>query len=43
MECFKCKEQYFDDETTENLEKIVNKLKGLEMEITVVKYKEKVA
>lgn len=41
--CIQCGEQYFDDETTENIEKIVNKLKELETEITIVNYKEKVA
>ena len=41
--CDKCKEQYFDDETSENIEKIVNKLKDLSTEITVINYKESVA
>lgn len=41
--CIQCGEQYFDDETTENIEKIVNQLKELEIEVTIVNYKEKVA
>jgi len=41
--CNQCKEQYFDDETSENIEKIVNKLKDLSTEITVINYKESVA
>lgn len=41
--CKKCGEQYFDDETTENIEKIVNQLKSLSVEVTIVSYKEKVA
>lgn len=41
--CTKCGEQYFDDETTENIEKIVNQLKHLSIEVTIVNYKEKVA
>ena len=41
--CNKCKEQYFDDETSENIEKIVNKLKGLSTEVTIINYNENVA
>lgn len=41
--CAKCGEQYFDDKTSENIEKMVKQLKELETEITVVNYKEKVA
>lgn len=41
--CKQCGEKYFDDETTENIEKIVNQLKELETEVTIVNYKEKVA
>ena len=41
--CTNCKEQYFDDTTSENIEKIVNKLKELSAEITVVNYNEKTA
>ena len=41
--CNQCGDQYFDDETTENIEKIVNQLKELETEVTIVNYKEKVA
>ena len=38
-----CSEQYFDDETAQNIEKIVNQLKQLSPEVTIVNYKEKVA
>ena len=41
--CSKCKEQYFDDETSGNIEKIVGKLKDLSTEITIINYKESVA
>lgn len=41
--CNRCKEKYFDDETSENIEKIVNRLKDLSTEITVINYKESVA
>lgn len=41
--CTQCGEQYFDDETAENIEKIVNQLKQLATEVTIVNYKEKVA
>ena len=41
--CTQCGEQYFDDETAENIEKIVNQLKELATEVTIVNYKEKVA
>ncbi len=41
--CMQCGEQYFDDETAENIEKIVNQLKELATEVTIVKYKENVA
>lgn len=41
--CMQCGEQFFDDETAENIEKIVNKLKGLDTEVTIVNYREKVA
>ena len=41
--CTSCGEQYFDDETAENIEKIVNQLKELSVEVTVVTYKESVA
>ena len=37
--CKQCGEKYFDDETTENIEKIVNQLKELETEVTIVNYK----
>ena len=41
--CTKCGEQYFDDETSENIERIVDKLKRLSAEVTVVKYNNEVA
>ena len=41
--CTQCGEQYFDDETAKNIEKIVNQLKKLTMEVSIVNYKEKVA
>ena len=41
--CMQCGEKYFDDKTAENIEKIVNKLKQLSTEVTVVNYKESVA
>ena len=41
--CTQCGEQYFDDETAENIEKIVNQLKKLATEVTIVNYKENVA
>lgn len=41
--CTQYGEQYFDDETAKNIEKIVNQLKQLATEVTIVNYKEKVA
>lgn len=41
--CGQCGEQYFDDEIAENIEKMVNQLKELAAEVTIVNYKEKVA
>ena len=41
--CKKCGEKFYDDETAKNIEKIVNQLKELTVEVTVVKYKEKIA
>ena len=41
--CIECGEQYFDDETSENIEKIVNKLKDLATEVTIINYKDNVA
>ncbi len=40
--CTQCKEQYFDDETAENIEKIVNQLKQLVAEVIIVNYREKI-
>ena len=36
--CQQCGEQYFDNKTSENIEKIVDQLKKLSTEVTVVKY-----
>ena len=41
--CTQCGEQYFDDSTAENIEKIVEQLKQLSTEVTIVNYKEDVA
>ena len=41
--CTQCGEQYFDDETSKNIERIVNQLKELATEVTIVNYREKVA
>lgn len=41
--CDQCGEQYFDDETSQNIEKIVNKLKDLSTEVTIINYKENFA
>lgn len=41
--CKNCGEKYFDDSIAENIEKIVNKLKELSIEVTIVNYQEEVA
>ena len=41
--CTNCGEQYFSDEISENIEKIVKQLKDLSAEVTVVNYKDGVA
>lgn len=41
--CKQCDEQYFDAYTTEKLDKIVNELKKLSLEVTIVNYNENVA
>ena len=41
--CTQCGEKYFEDETAENIENIVNKLKDLSTEVTIINYKEDVA
>lgn len=41
--CINCEEQYFNDEVSENIEKIVNQLKSLSAEVTVVNYNGDVA
>lgn len=41
--CKQCGERYFDDVVMENLEKIVNNLRTVSTEMSIVSYKEKVA
>ena len=41
--CMQCCEQAFSDKTAENIERIVNQLKQLATEVTIVNYQEKVA
>ena len=41
--CCQCGEKYFDDKTSENIEKMVNQLKAMSTEVTIVNYKEGVA
>ena len=41
--CMQCGERYFDDKVMDNLEKIVNGLKELSTEMSIVNYTEKVA
>lgn len=41
--CAQCGEQYFEDQTSENIENIVNKLKDLSTEVTIINYEENVA
>ena len=41
--CIECGEQYFSDEISENIEKIVSQLQELAAEVTIVNYKDKVA
>lgn len=41
--CEQCGEQYFDAKTSENIEAIVNQLKRLPMEVSIVNYTEEVA
>ena len=41
--CSQCGEQYFEDKTSENIERIVNQLKQLATEVTIVNYTENVA
>ena len=38
--CLQCGEQYFDDETAENIDRIINQMKELSTEVTIVNYKE---
>ncbi len=40
--CKQCGEQYFDDKTAENIEAIVNDLKKIPIELSIVNYKEEV-
>ena len=41
--CTVCGERYFDDEFMKNLEKIINDLRTLTTEMSIVNYNEKVA
>lgn len=41
--CAECGEKYYDDETAKNIEEIVNSLKKLAVEVSIVNYKDKVA
>lgn len=41
--CSRCGEKYFEDEISQNIEKIIEQLKELSTEITIVNYKEGVA
>lgn len=41
--CVSCGEKYFDDETAEKIDRIVNEIKELPIEVTIVNYQEKVA
>ena len=41
--CINCGEKYFDDKTAKNIDKIVNELKDLAIEVTVINYEEKIA
>ena len=41
--CKQCGETYYDDEVARQLEKIIENVKGLAAEITVVNYSDKVA
>ncbi len=41
--CSQCGEKFFDDDVAEKLEKMVNQLKELNTEVTIVNFKERVA
>ena len=41
--CTTCGERYFDDDVMQNLEKIINELRTLTTEMSIVNYTEKVA
>ncbi len=41
--CVQCGERFFDDDVMENLEKIINEVKKVSMEISIVNYNEKIA
>ena len=41
--CSQCGERYFDDEVMEKLEKIIDDVKKISVEISVVRYDEVVA
>lgn len=41
--CSQCGEKYFEDEISKNIEKIVEQLKEISTEITIINYKDGVA
>lgn len=41
--CVTCGERYFDDDVMQNLEKIIEELRTITTEISIVNYNEKVA
>ena len=41
--CTTCGERYFDDDTMKNLERIINQLRNIATEMSIVNYNEKVA
>lgn len=41
--CKQCGERYFDNDVMKNLEKIIDEVKRVSMEISIVNYKEKIA
>ena len=41
--CNQCGERYFDNDVMKNLEKIIDEVKKVSMEISIVNYREKIA
>lgn len=41
--CVTCGERYFDDDVMQNLEKIIDELRAITTEMSIVNYNEKVA